>query len=137
MKTVGPGAFGLLRGSIPASTGVRAPLRRLHGAQDVTMLSQLEGPPLLRGITWSTVRCEVVPQYWQVHESRANTALRVMRRLARSRGTRTYVTSLITTGRGNVTLSACRDRSPSSSSSAFSLRISTTARRTEHTFRGS
>ena len=53
------------------------------------MFSQSLAPPRLRGITWSTVRCDVVPQYWQVQESRANTARRVMRRRALSRGTRT------------------------------------------------
>src|SRR5689334_7093773 len=125
MKTVGPGALGLLRGCIPASAGVRAPLRRLQGAHEVTMLSQLEGPPRLRGITWSTVRWVVVPQYWQVQESRANTARRVMRQRALSRVTRTYVTSRITTGRGKVQLSERRRRSPRSTSSAFSLRIRT------------
>src|SRR5919198_3512334 len=64
MKMVGPGAFGLRRGCMPVSTGVRFPLRRLQGAQEVTMLSQSLCPPRLLGITWSTVRCEVVPQYW-------------------------------------------------------------------------
>ena len=53
------------------------------------MFSQSLGPPRLRGITWSTVRWEVVPQYWHVQESRANTARRVMRRRRWSRGMRT------------------------------------------------
>jgi len=80
MKIVGPGACGFWRGCIPVSTVVRFPLRRLQGAHDVTMLSQSLAPPRLRGTTWSTVRWEVVPQYWQVHESRAKTARRVIRR---------------------------------------------------------
>ena len=89
MKIVGPGARGLLARVHLVSTGVRLPLRRLQGAQEVTMFSQSLVPPRLRGTTWSTVRCEVVPQYWQVQESRANTARRVMRRRRLSRGTRT------------------------------------------------
>ena len=53
------------------------------------MLSQLEDPPLERGITWSTVRLERDPQYWQVQLSRANTARRVILRRWASRGTLT------------------------------------------------
>ena len=53
------------------------------------MLSQLEAPPLDRGITWSTVRLEREPQYWQVQLSRANTARRVILRRCVSRGMRT------------------------------------------------
>ena len=51
-------------------------MRRLHGAQEATMLSQVEDPPLERGMTWSTVRLERDPQYWQVQPSRAKTARR-------------------------------------------------------------
>ena len=36
--------------SIPASFGVRSPLRRLQGAQAATTLSQAVGPPRERGI---------------------------------------------------------------------------------------
>ena len=53
------------------------------------MFSQLDGPPLERGITWSTVRFEREPQYWQVQPSRAKTARRVILRLWVSRGTLT------------------------------------------------
>ena len=53
------------------------------------MLSQLDAPPLERGTTWSTVRLEREPQYWQVQRSRANTARRVILRRWVSRGTRT------------------------------------------------
>ena len=65
-------------------------MRRLHGAQQVTMLSQDDAPPFERGITWSTVRdVWSVPQYWQVQWSRAKIARRVILRLCASRGTRT------------------------------------------------
>ena len=53
------------------------------------MFSQLEAPPLERGMTWSTVRFEREPQYWQVQSSRANTARRVILRRWVSRGMRT------------------------------------------------
>ena len=53
------------------------------------MFSQLEDPPFERGITWSTVRFERDPQYWQVQLSRANTARRVIFRRWASRGTLT------------------------------------------------
>jgi hypothetical protein len=57
--------------------GSRLPLRRLQLAQAATMFSQTDLPPRLRGITWSTVRPDLVePQYWQVQESRASTARR-------------------------------------------------------------
>src|SRR4051794_31616694 len=90
MKTVGPGALGRVRGCIWISFGSRLPLRRLQEAQDATMFSHTDLPPLLRGITWSTVSPGLVePQYWQVQESRASTALRVILRRWASRGTRT------------------------------------------------
>ena len=53
------------------------------------MFSQPEEPPLDFGTTWSTVRFERAPQYWQVHSSRANTARRVILRRCVSRGIRT------------------------------------------------
>ena len=74
---------------MPAWRGSALPLRRLHGAHEATMFSQLEGPPLERGTTWSTVRFEREPQYWQVQSSRANTARRVILRRWVSRGIRT------------------------------------------------
>src|SRR3954471_5813555 len=86
----GLGARGSVIGCIPATLGSRSPLRRLQGAQHVTMLSQVEGPPRDRGITWSSVRVpRTWPQYWHVQLSRANTARRVILRRWASRGTRT------------------------------------------------
>ena len=64
-------------------------MRLLHGAHEATMFSQFEEPPLERGITWSTVRFEREPQYWQVQLSRAKTARRVILRRWASRGTLT------------------------------------------------
>ena len=49
----------------------------------------VDGPPLERGMTWSTVRFERAPQYWQVQPSRAKTARRVILRRCVSRGTLT------------------------------------------------
>ena len=54
--------------------GVRSPLRRLQGMQQVTMLSHPLWPPRATGITWSKVSCEGgkrSPQYWQRWSSRA------------------------------------------------------------------
>ena len=54
------------------------------------MFSQTDLPPRLRGMTWSTVSPGLrEPQYWQVQESRASTALRVILRRWASRGIRT------------------------------------------------
>ena len=89
MKTCGLGAVGVRRGCMPAFSGRLSPLRRLHGAHEATMFSQFELPPLDRGITWSTVRFEREPQYWQVQPSRAKTARRVILRRCVSRGTLT------------------------------------------------
>src|SRR3954447_13469418 len=89
-KMCGLGARGSVIGCIPATLGSRSPLRRLQGAQHVTMLSQVEGPPRDRGITWSRVSVpRTPPQYWHVQLSRANTARRVILRRWASRGTRT------------------------------------------------
>src|SRR5690242_4375733 len=89
MNTVGFGIRGSRDSRIPTCLASWSPLRRLHGAHDATMLSQLDEPPLERGITWSTVRLERDPQYWHVQSSRANTARRVILRLWVSRGIRT------------------------------------------------
>src|SRR5215212_328592 len=121
-----------------ACLGRRSPFRRLQGAQQVTMFSQVEDPPFERGMTWSTVsewRSE--PQYWHAQRSRANTARRVILRRWASRGTRMYVTSRITTGRGTVRLSEWSAHSPCSMTSARSFSTSTVARRTVHTLIGS
>src|SRR5215212_10883524 len=71
MKMCGDGARGAVFGCMLAWWGRWSPLRRLHGAQQATMLSHSAEPPLDRGITWSTVRFEREPQYWQVQRSRA------------------------------------------------------------------
>jgi hypothetical protein len=89
MKICGFGTRGLTRGCMSIWCGSRSPLRRLQGAQEATMLSQLEPPPLERGMTWSTVRLVRAPQYWHCQPSRAKTARRVILRLCVSRGTRT------------------------------------------------
>src|SRR4051812_49934747 len=100
MKTWGLGARGAWRGCIPAFSGRLSPLRRLHGAQDATMFSQLELPPFERGMTWSTVRFEREPQYWQVQPSRAKTARRGIFRRCVARGGLAYEKSRVTTRRG-------------------------------------
>src|SRR3954452_11055732 len=101
-KSVGLGAFGACRGCMPAWLGRRSPLRRLHGAQQVTMLSQAEVPPLERGITWSIVSvARSLPQYWQVHWSRAKIARRVILRLWAAPGVGTEVGRGKTTGPGH------------------------------------
>lgn len=45
------GFEGALKSFMPASCGVRPPLRTLHRKQAQTMLSQVDGPPRLRGMT--------------------------------------------------------------------------------------
>ena len=86
MKMCGLGIRGLLRGCMSTWCGSRSPLRRLHGAQDATMLSHPDVPPFERGITWSTVSEVRAPQYWHSQPSRAKTARRVIFRLCVSRG---------------------------------------------------
>ena len=86
---VGLGGDGRRRGCIRAWAGRRSAFLRLHGAQQVTMLSHEEAPPFERGTTWSTVSVpRSLPQYWHVQRSRANTARRVILRLCASRGMR-------------------------------------------------
>src|SRR5436190_16577400 len=81
-KIVAAGGAGLFFGCMLACFGSRSPLRRLQGAQHVTMLSHDDEPPFERGITWSTVRLVwPVPQYWHVQWSRAKIARRVILRL--------------------------------------------------------
>src|SRR6185295_11788575 len=131
------GVRGLTRGCMLTWCGNRSPLRRLHGAHEATMLSQPEPPPFERGMTWSTVRLVRAPQYMHCQPSRANTARRVILRLWLSRGTRTYVTSRMTTGLGSEPVAQCRSVAPSSITSAFSFSKSTVARRTVQTLIGS
>jgi hypothetical protein len=138
MNTAAFGALGLRRGFMFTSSGSRSPLRRLQGAQQVTMLSQPDEPPFERGMTWSTVSVpRPDPQYWQVQRSRAKIARRVIFRRCASRGTFTYVTSLMTTGCGRVRFSDRRLHSERSRISALCFRTSTAARRTVQTFIGS
>src|SRR4051812_49713720 len=87
MKTGGGGDFGAFAGCMWISRGSRLPLRRLQGGQAATMFSQIERPPRERGMTWSTVRPDLVePQYWQVQSSRARTARRGVFRRGGPRG---------------------------------------------------
>jgi hypothetical protein len=49
------GAAGVTRSGMRASTGVRSPLRWLHGPHAATVFFQVLRPPRERGRTWSTV----------------------------------------------------------------------------------
>jgi hypothetical protein len=49
------GAVGFTRSTMPASAGMRSPLRWLQPSQQATVLAQLFRPPRERGRTWSTV----------------------------------------------------------------------------------
>src|SRR6202000_82130 len=103
MKTVGAGGFGVVLGCICISRGRRLPFLRLQVAQAATMLSQVEPPPRERGMRWPRVSPDLAkPQYWQVQESRARTARRVILRRWASRGMRTELTRRITSGRSMV-----------------------------------
>src|SRR5205085_11008596 len=108
---------------------VWSPLRRLQGAQEATMFSQLEAPPLERGMTWSTVRLEREPQYWQVQLLRANTARRVILRRCASRGTLTNVIRRMTTGRASVGAHEWSSRLDGPISPAFPFTSNTTPHR--------
>ena len=122
---------------IPASCGSRSLFLRLQGEQAVTTLFQVEAPPRDRGTTWSSVRRARLPQYWQACRSRAKSARRVIRREVK-RGTRTYATSRITTGCGNVVEGERISRVGSASStSALRDRIRLQARHTLVTLSGS
>ena len=61
-KRAGVGALGFTSRRISISSGRRLPLRRLHGAQEVTTFSQTESPPRERGTTWSSVSLPAEPQ---------------------------------------------------------------------------
>src|SRR5262249_6531757 len=65
------GAEGLRRNGIRASSGVRLPLRWLHGPHAATVLDQVFLPPRELGSTWSmVVACP--PQYAHSCRSRSN-----------------------------------------------------------------
>lgn len=49
------GAVGLTRSTMPASAGVRSPLRWLHGPHAATVFFHVFLPPCDRGTMWSTV----------------------------------------------------------------------------------
>jgi hypothetical protein len=51
MNTWGLGVRGSLISFIPAWRRSALPLRRLHGAHEATMFSQLDAPPFDRGTT--------------------------------------------------------------------------------------
>src|SRR5262249_52587589 len=81
---------------MPASSGVRSRLRRLHGRHAAATFSHTCSPPRLRGSTWS-IESACAPQYWHWWLSRAKTARRdiVVRRWY---GTFTMYRSRITSG---------------------------------------
>ena len=63
MKSAGAGALGIVWSFRPDSSSERLPLRKLHGAQEVTTFSQVDSPPRERGTTWSSVsRPPALPQ---------------------------------------------------------------------------
>src|SRR5438128_2058788 len=83
---------------MPASSGSRLPLVRLHWAQAVTTFCQVVRPPLERGMMWSKVRSLVgcgVRQYWHMKRSRRKTLNRVN---AGERSMGAYFLSEITLG---------------------------------------
>src|SRR6185369_1374620 len=129
---------GRLSSRMRASSGVRSPLRLLHGRQQATRFSHPEEPPRERGTTWSSVRScggAARPQYWHVLWSRRRMFLR--ERLLRSNGMWMYSSSRMTDGAMISVDGECRTRSDASSTRAEPFRISTTARRIEHTLIGS
>ena len=68
------GLMGPRTSFIPASFGVRPPFLTLQAAQAQTILCQVDLPPILRGMTWSSESSLVakrLPQYWHLFLSRA------------------------------------------------------------------
>src|SRR5450631_190187 len=62
------GFFGCWISLIPASWGVRFPLRTLHARHAQTTFSHVDAPPRERGMTWSSESSaeeNLWPQYWQ------------------------------------------------------------------------
>jgi len=111
------------------------PVMELHDRQLATTFSHACGPPRERGTTWSMFSA-VRLQYWQRWPSRANTARRDSGTRLRC-GTRTKCTSRITEGAGTTVRSECSSAPLRSTTSAFSFRTRTTARRIETTHSGS
>ena len=83
---------------MPASSGVRSRLRRLHGRHAAATFSHSCWPPRERGMMWS-IESACSPQYWQRWSSRANTARRDSA-VRRWYGTLTMYRSRITSGFG-------------------------------------
>lgn len=87
---------------MPASRGVRSPLRLLHTVQAVTQFSYEVGPPRLAGIICSTVRSWRLPQYAHACLSRANRACRLNRSRLCMGGIELYPGMRIAWGIGNA-----------------------------------
>ena len=120
---------------MPASSGERSRLRRLHGRHAATTLSHTCSPPRLRGTTWS-IESACSPQYWHRWLSRAKTARRLSA-VRRWYGTLTMYRSLMTIGVGTLTRAAWSSVPSSWSRSALSARTRQTARRTDTMLSGS
>src|SRR6266542_5672197 len=128
IQRVSLGARGSRRSRKPTSCGRRSSLWLLQRRQAATTFSQTCRPPRERGTTWSTFSARSA-QYWQVWSSRTNTAR--LDNPARARnGTFTKYRRRITLGACRTRLAPRTGRAPGTSTSAFSLRTSTTARRT-------
>src|SRR5690606_34298090 len=96
MNVMCEGRFGLFLSDSLDSSGVLSPFLLLHFIQAVTRFSHVSSPPLDRGIMWSTVRLELVPQYWHLCPSRRRMFLR--ERIIFLKGTFTKNTNLTTLG---------------------------------------
>src|SRR6266508_598055 len=128
IHNVSLGARGSRRNRRPTSWGSRSSLWLLHRRQAATTFSQTWRPPRERGTTWSTFSARS-PQYWQTWSSRTNTA-RLDNPARALKGTFTKYRRRMTLGAGSTRLAPRTGRAPGTSTSAFSLRTSTTARRT-------
>ena len=120
---------------IPASSGVRSRLPRLHGRHAAATFSQLCGPPFERGTTWS-IESARSPQYWQRKSSRAKIARRDSA-ARRTYGTLTMYRRRITDGLGTLSRSEWMTRPSSSRTSAFSAITRHVARWVETMLSGS
>lgn len=96
------GLFGIFKRENFASSGVLLPFLLLHFIQAVVRFSQESSPPLDFGITWSTVRFEVTPQYWHLWLSLLNIFFR--ERIIFLNGTLTKNTSLTILGYSKLRL---------------------------------
>src|SRR6266508_1382482 len=128
IHNVSLGARGSRRNRRPTSWGSRSSLWLLHRRQAATTFSQTWRPPRERGTTWSTFSARS-PQYWQTWSSRTNTA-RLDNPARALKGTFTKYRRRMTLGAWSTRLAPRTGRAPGTSTSAFSFRTSTTARRT-------